>query len=107
MQQPVQELIHDSAQEPTALIHLRVSPDGMPQPEAPSADDGLLVNNDFLAAMSCALYSNALEMAEVFSLGALHSIECHLSSGAVVIHRAAGCGDLWIHEEHPSPSASA
>ncbi|MEW5839331.1 MAG: roadblock/LC7 domain-containing protein [Pseudomonadota bacterium] len=79
---------------------LKTTSDGVPLSPACLAG----VDGDILAAVGCALYTNAKSMAESFGLGNLHSVECHLSSGAVLVHRLNGCGDLWIHETQPLSS---
>ncbi len=86
-----------SSQDHTRHTILKATVYGVTQPGTHRLD----TDGDMLAAVSCALYSNAKSMAEKFSLGALHSVECHLSSGSVIIHRMGDCGDLWI-EEIPS-----
>lgn len=93
-----------SAQEPaqnttrTRPVFLRVDAMGMPQSEAVLAEGESVADGDYLAAISCALYSHALSMAKAFDLGVLQAIECHLSDGTVVTHYANTCGDLHIIE---------
>lgn len=93
-----------SAQEPaqnsirTRPVFWRVDAMGMPHSEAVLAEGGSEADGDFLAAISCALYSHAMSMAKAFDLGTLQAIECHLSDGTVVMHRANTCGDLHIIE---------
>lgn len=92
--------MQQSSQAPADSIILKTTSDGIPQ----SGSCLLNTDSDMLAAVSCALYTYATGMVEKFGLGALHSVECHLSSGAVVIHRTNDCGDLWIQEVQPLPT---
>ena len=89
--------MQQSSQAHSSDAVLKTTADGVPQSGAQLID----TDGDMLAAVSCALYTNAKSMAEKLGIGTLHSVECHLSSGSVIIHRVGDCGDLWS-EEIPS-----
>ena len=91
-QEPAQNTIR------TRPVFLRVDAMGMPQPEAELTESESVTDGDFLAAISCALYTHAMSMAKAFDLGALHAVECHLSDETVITHCANTCGDLHIIE---------
>lgn len=78
---------------------------GMPHSHATLAEGESVADEDFLAAVSCALYAHAMSMVEALDLGTLRSIECHLSSGVIVMHQDEGGGDLLIHNQSPQPAA--
>lgn len=95
MQQSAQE--HAAHSRPISL-HVDTAM-GMPQSESTLLAEGeSIADSDFLAAISCALYTHATSMSKALDRGALQAIECYLSDGSVITHRASACGDLHITE---------
>ena len=76
---------------------------GTPHSNTTLTEGESVADMDFLTAVSCALYTHAKGLVETFDLGALHSVECHLSSGVIVMNHPEECGTLYLSPQ-PQPA---